>query len=98
MQLAATLTRVGGRAQVETVDTVDISEGGAGVVAPNRFNVGDVVVLSVESGGVSVEHQGLVVGSRPAGRSRRTVNIAFKTMSDQTLRALRQLVATQGSA
>lgn len=94
VRLSATLTRVGRRAQVEDVATVDLSEGGAGVEASEAFAVGDVVVLSVAAEGVSIEHQGLVVGRRPADAEGRTVvNIAFKTMSDQTLRSLRRLLA-----
>lgn len=85
---------MGGRAQVEDVQTVDLSEGGAGVEAPSGFGVGDVVVLSVDGGNVAVEHQGLVVGTRPgAGAGRTLVNIAFKSMGEETARSLRRLLA-----
>ena len=44
VQLDASLTRIGVNAHDEPVKTVDLSEGGAGIVGTDRFNVGDVVV------------------------------------------------------
>jgi hypothetical protein len=48
---------------------------------------------------VAVEHQGLVVGTRPAPDSGRAlVNIAFKSMGEETARSLRRLLASHAEA
>jgi hypothetical protein len=101
VRLTATLARIGTLAHVEEVDTVDLSEGGAGIMASDRFQVGDVVVLTVGSEDVDIGYQGLVVGRHPAdeetGRGRQLLNIAFKTMRDDTLRSLQRLLQTHGT-
>jgi hypothetical protein len=90
--LDATLTRVGGRGYVEPVQTVDLSEGGAGILATETFNVGDVVVLSVGSQGMSVDYQGLVVGRRGQDDGQ-LLNLAFKTLPAEAVKALERLLA-----
>ena len=101
VQLAATLARIGTLPHVEQVDTVDLSEGGAGILGSDRFQVGDVVVLTVGSVELDIGYQGLVVGRRPEGDDtdtrRQLLNVAFKTMKDDTLRSLQRLVETYGT-
>ena len=99
VELQATLTRVGGRGYSQDVRTVDLSEGGAGIVAPDGFNVGDVVILTVGSVDVEIGYQGLVVGRREDAPTEdgQVLNIAFKTMRDEMLRSLQALLARHGA-
>ena len=95
MELAASIERVGGRASVSgAASTVDLSEGGVQLKASAAFAVGDVVRVTITSGEVSVEHQGLVVG-REAASSKQlaTLRIAFRTPDERTSIDLRRLMA-----
>src|SRR5688500_9564234 len=78
--LPATLERLGNRIAATPASTVDLSIGGACLVAPDRFGVGDVVHVLLGSGDLAVEHQGLIVGHQQTGESA-ILNIAFKTPS-----------------
>jgi hypothetical protein len=99
--MTATLARIGSLAHVEQVDTVDLSEGGAGIVGSGRFQVGDVVVLTVDTDDLGIGYQGLIVGRHEADGSgepgRQLLNIAFKTMKDDTLKSLQRLLTRHGT-
>lgn len=89
--------RAGGRSHDEQVRTVDLSEGGAGIIASDRFGVGDVIDLRLGAGGSVTDYRGLIVGSHPADVPGKVVhNVAFKTLDDERVRLLRQLVREHG--
>lgn len=90
--LPATLTRIGPRPTEVRGTTVDLSVGGAAIVSSGQLAVGDVVVVSVQGPGVSVEQQGLIVGRQadPAGSA--TLNVAFKTVDAATAADLERLL------
>lgn len=90
--LQATIERVGGRPLTGAATTTDLSEGGACVVAPAGFLVGDVVRLALRSDDISVEHQGLVVGRQDDSSKTARLNIAFKSLDDRTAAGLRRLI------
>jgi c-di-GMP-binding flagellar brake protein YcgR len=79
----------------EVVQTVDLSTGGAGIVAGAALVVGDVVMLTVEAGnGDEVSCKGLVVATSPSPRYRRQrhAHIAFSTLSDTTRERLTRII------
>jgi hypothetical protein len=89
--LPVTVERLGSRSVAASGSTIDLGEGGACLVAPARFAVGDVVELSLGSGELSVRHRGLVVGQQEhAGTA--TLNIAFRTPDDDVRTRLRGLI------
>ena len=90
--LPATVERLGNRPVAISASTVDLSKGGACLVAPDRFAVGDVLRMSIGSGELAVEHQGLVVGHQPRGGDTAILNVAFKTPNEQDLAKLQQLI------
>lgn len=90
--------RAGGRTHDEQVTTVDLSEGGAGIIASDRFGIGDVIDLRLEVDGTPVDVRGLIVGSRPAPQPGKVVhNVAFRSLDDVGAAPLRRLLATQGA-
>jgi hypothetical protein len=95
--LSGRIERVGGRSSVSgPATTVDLSEGGVRLRGPAGFAVGDVVRVTVSSGDLSVEHQGLVVGREAASSKRATLRIAFRTPDERTTIDLRRLMALAG--
>lgn len=74
----------------DVVRVVDLSLGGARVVAPSWVHVGDVVQIVVDDLGL----RGLVVGvtANRSGQGLRNAHIAFTNMSDPTLAAVSQIV------
>lgn len=92
VRIDATLTRIGGRSLVDHVRTFDLSEGGAGIVASKPFNVGDVVVLGIVAGSLSIDYQGLVVGRRAGDAGTQVLNVAFKTVDPQSVVDLRRII------
>ena len=97
MELSARVERVGSRASMSgPATTVDLSEGGVRLKAPAAFAVGDVVRVTITSGDLSVEHQGLVVGRQTDSTKRATLNVAFRTPDERTSVDLRRLMALAG--
>ncbi|HVM10480.1 MAG TPA: PilZ domain-containing protein [Acidimicrobiales bacterium] len=92
VELAATIERISGRPLTGSATTVDLSLGGARLVAPAGFGVGDVVKVALASGDVSIEHQALVVGRQEATRSTATLNLAFKSLDDRSAEVLRRVL------
>jgi hypothetical protein len=92
IELPAQLVRVGGRALAGSASTVDLSEGGARLVGPATFAVGDVVVVTIASGDLSIEHQGLIVGRQPLAAAAATLHVAFKTVEEEARRNIRRLI------
>jgi hypothetical protein len=92
VELAATIERISGRPLSGPATTVDLSLGGARVVAPGGFGVGDVVRLALTSGDLSIEHQALVVGRQDESRSSVTLNLAFKSLDDRSAEVLRRVL------
>ena len=94
LALAASIERVGARATVSgSATTVDLSEGGVRLKGPAAFAVGDVVRITITSGDLSVEHQGLVVGRQAASTKLATLHVAFRTPDERTSTDLRRLIA-----
>ena len=94
VELSGSIERVGGRATVSgPATTVDLSEGGVRLKGPAAFAVGDVVRVTINSGDLSVEHQGLVVGREAVSTKLATLRIAFKTPDERTSIDLRRLMA-----
>ena len=89
--LPVTVERLGTRAVSASGSTIDLGEGGACLVAPARFAVGDVVRVSVGSGELAVQHQGLIVGEQKHAGSA-TLNIAFRTPDELSRARLRELL------
>ena len=94
IQLPATIERVVGRALAGPATTVDLSEGGARLVGPGGFAVGDVVRVSITGDDVGIEHQGLVVGrtTEKATSKTATLHVAFKSLDEPTTIDLRRLI------
>jgi hypothetical protein len=91
VSLDATVTRLGNRALLKPVSVVDLSLGGALVQGTERLSIGDVIVLTIQSAEVTVEHQGLVVGQRHSG-AHTLINVAFKTPDERAAAELRRLI------
>lgn len=95
VELSATVERVGGRPSVSgEATTVDLSEGGVRLRGPAALAVGDVVRVTIASGGLSVAHQGLVVGRQAEPRKRAVLNVAFRTLDESASIDLRRLMRT----
>ena len=91
--LPATIERVTGRPLAGEGSTVDLSIGGARLVGPSGFAVGDVVRIAISGDGVTIEHQGLVVGRQEGKtKSKATLHVAFKSLDEQTTIDLRRLI------
>lgn len=89
----ATLERVTGRPLAGNGSTIDLSIGGARLVGPSAFAVGDVVRLALAGDGVTIEHQGLVVGKQDGpSKSMATLHVAFKSLDEQKTIDLRRLI------
>lgn len=61
--------------------TCDLSEGGVRLVAPDSFNVGDEVFVTITGDDVTIEYEGVIVDSHDASDQTAMFNIAFKTFS-----------------
>jgi hypothetical protein len=92
IELPATLTRVGGRPLTGPASTVDLSAGGSQLVGPAGFAVADVIQVTISSGDLSVENQGLVVARRPLDDGRAALHVAFKTLDDRSAVDLRRMI------
>jgi hypothetical protein len=79
VELEGTITRLAGRPLEGSGVTVDLSDGGARLVGPAAFAVGDVVRVSIPRGDTTLEHRGLVVGRQPKSSGLATLNVAFRT-------------------
>ena len=90
--LTVQLERLGAGGHTGTAHTRDLSERGARLVGPDAFGVGDVVLVTINSGEVPLAVQGLVVGSKPHLGRDAMLNVAFKTLSDEDRAKLRKLV------
>lgn len=90
--LPAAITRLGLTKGTGIATTRDLSEGGACLVGPDTFRVGDVVRVTVTCGDLRIEQQGLVVGRNNERDGGATFNVAFKTPTDDELDALRQII------
>lgn len=90
--LPATLQRLGARTATGMAMTCDLSEGGARLVGPDTFDVGDVVIVTISSGELTIENQGLIVGHQQGSDSTAMLNVAFKTVGDRDLAVLRQII------
>jgi hypothetical protein len=91
--LTTTCRRAGGRAHDEQVQTIDLSEGGAGILASDRFGVGDVIDLTLAVEGRDFDYRGLIVGSRPTDVPGKVVhNVAFRTLDELRVQPLRRLL------
>ena len=75
-----------------SASTVDLSEGGARLVGPAGFAVGDVVVVTITSDDISIEHQALVVGRQANDADTATLNLAFKTVGERGTAEIRRLI------
>ena len=80
IELDASLERIGGRPLSGSASTIDLSEGGACFVGPAGFAVGDVVMVRIARGDVSIERQALVVGRQPRSSKQAVFNLAFKIL------------------
>ena len=80
----------------ETVESADLSAGGALLEADRRLDVGDVVMLAVEVGGFALGLKGLVIATRElsGGTKNRLVHVAFTGLSPDRLEALGNLLDT----
>ena len=87
-----TIERVGGRPCSGSGSTVDLSEGGARLLGPAAFVVGDVVRVTLTGDDVAVEQQGLVVGRQETDGGQVKLNIAFKTLDERGTIDLRRLI------
>jgi hypothetical protein len=95
IQVTTRCRRAGGRTHDEEVQTIDLSEGGAGILGSDRFAVGDVVDLQLEVDGRPLDYRGLIVGSRPADVPGKLLhNVAFRTLDDARIGSLRSLLDT----
>ena len=92
VDLPVTLERVGGRPLTGEASTVDLSAGGARLVGPAAFAVGDVVHLTITGKDMSLEHQGLIVERRPTTGKRATLHVAFRTLGESETLDLRRLL------
>jgi hypothetical protein len=92
IELPATLARVGGRPLTGPASTVDVSAGGTQLVGPAGFAVADVIRVTITSGDLSVEHQGLIVARRPLDAGRATLHVAFKSLDDRSADDLERMI------
>lgn len=92
VRLAATVERIGGRALSGAGTTLDISEGGARLVGPAAFAVGDVVKVMLTGDDVAIEQQGLVVGRTDGTGGQATLHVAFKSLDEDRSIDLRRLI------
>lgn len=90
--LPVRIQRVTGRTLAGEGSTIDLSIGGARIVGPADFAVGDVVRIAVTAA-LDGEHQALVV-ARTAGPSKTTatLHVAFKSLDERTTIDLRRLI------
>ena len=89
--------RLGLRGFDEDVTAVDLSVGGAHLIADRRLGVGDVVVLDVDVDDLALSVRGLVVSVRAVSGGvgeARHVHVAFTGLSPERLTALGDLVAS----
>lgn len=93
VSLSATVERVGGRPLADTASTVDLSEGGARLLGPAAFAVGDVVRVTITSGDLAIERQALIVGRTASTGKKATLNVAFKSPESSDIDELRRLLA-----
>ena len=93
IELEGTITRAAGRALTGPSATIDLSEGGARLLGPSGFVVGDVVRVAITRGDTAVERQGLVVRCEPASRGRSTLHVAFRTTEHRDTVDLRALIS-----
>lgn len=91
--LEGTITRVAGRPLTGPSATIDLSEGGARLLGPTGFTVGDVVKVSITRGDTNVERQGLVVRCEPTTAERATLHVAFRTTAGSDTVDLRELIS-----
>lgn len=73
--------------------TCDLSEGGVRLVGPDGFNVGDVVLVTITSGDLTIEQQGLIVGRHDDSDDTAMFNVAFKTLSEHDISVVRRMTA-----
>jgi hypothetical protein len=93
IELQGTIARVAGPPLSGAGVTVDLSDGGARLVGPAAFVVGDVVRISIAEGETMIEHQGLVVGRQSTSTGLATLNVAFRTTPSNDTIDLRGLVS-----
>jgi len=96
--LVASLERLGLRPEFGEASTVDLSEGGARLVGPGTFAVGDVVRVIISSGGVAVENQALVVARQPGPDDLATINVAFRQPAEHQVPDLRRLMGDDSAS
>jgi hypothetical protein len=94
--------RLGRGGYDEVVSSVDVSLGGALVLADDRVDVGDVVVLDLPLDDLTIGLRGLVVTVRPAvgvdGPRARFVHVAFTGLSPERLDVLCRYLDTLAPA
>lgn len=91
--LPASLERLGVTATRGMAMTCDLSEGGVRLVGPDHFNVGDVVLVTITSGDLTIEQQGLIVGRSDDSDDTAMFNVAFKTLSEHDVALVRRMTA-----
>lgn len=84
--------RLGPGGYDEEVRSLDLSAGGALLVADDRLAAGDVLELDLEIGGIAVSLRGLVVHTRPAEGDGRYVHVAFTGLSGERPESLARLL------
>lgn len=87
----ATVRRLGRSDEAETTSTVDVSHGGARLVAPTPLAIGDVVELGVRmSHGIELSLQGLVV--QLSDLDGHHAHVAFDSLSATAAELLTELL------
>lgn len=93
IELDARLERLGGRPLSASAKSTDLSDGGACVVAPAGFSVGDVVRVTISRGEVAIERQALVVGRQEVSSKTAALNLAFKVLDGHDPAEVRRILS-----